>query len=37
MKHCRSSMKQQSVNLKQDKDLKNAGELYEWLNVTRAD
>ena len=29
--------KQQSVNRRLDKDLKNAGELYEWLKVTRAD
>ena len=29
--------KQQSVNPKLDKDLKSAGELYEWPKVTRAD
>ena len=29
--------KQQSVNPTLEKDLKNAGELYEWLKVTKAD
>ena len=29
--------KQRSVNPKLDKGLKNAGELYEWLKVARAD